>query len=161
MKQSFGILLVIILVVGSVIAVAQPNLNNTVRAGDPPPTPAPTRTAGPPPPVKNFDGPYLNEPLNEKAALEIAHQFDSQHAIWAEPWKVNDSMGKRVTIQWHPDRNYDGTHHYGSTAENGPVWVITIKGQVRFIDLEKNEHTYGAVTYIIGQKTGHVLGIRY
>ena len=161
MKRCFGILLVIILVVSSVIAVAQPNLTNTVRAGEPPPTPAPTRTAGPPPPVKNFDGPFLKEPLKKKDAVNIAHEFDRQHAIWDSPWQAKDlGEGNRIDVQWYPDRNYDGTHHYGPSAENGPVWVITIKGRVRLSDMNDNR-TYERVTYIIGQNTGHVLGIRY
>lgn len=161
MKSSLGIIITAILLTSSILTVTWLNSEGKVNAGSPPPTPAPTRTVGPPSTVKNFDGPFLEVPLKKKEALSIAHEFDKQHANWDSPWEVKDmGEGNRITIQWYPDRNYDKTHRYGPSAENGPVWVITIKGRVRLTDM-KDTRAHESVTYIIAQNTGHILGIRY
>ncbi len=131
----------------------------------PPPTPAPTRTPGPPVRTTPEPIPTLAQPLTEEQALREALEIDSQVAIWrSKPWSIDTPRLEpgRVTTKLYSDRSYDGTS-YGPDAENGPVWVVTINGEVRLLLPGEYDHRviHDGVTYEISQKTGHWWGVHW
>jgi len=129
-------------------------------------TPARTRTPGPPVGISPFPYPTLSQHLDtEGLALTRALSIDSNTAIWrSTPWSLDTLLSEpgRIIIKWYSDRTYDGSS-YAPDAETGPVWVITIKGDARFkllgIGFDPRK-VYNEVTYIIGQNTGDLLGVR-
>lgn len=161
MKKLFLITSGLALVAGLLGIVVLSPTTNPVRAGAPPPTAAPTRTPGPPPPIEEFVGPYLEHPLNEAAAVQRAFEIDQQYAKWDKAWSPDDAgkQSSRITVQWHAERDYDGAY-YGPGTERGPVWVIIIKGRVRWNGLHGDDKTHQGITYVIAQKTGNLLRVR-
>lgn len=125
------------------------------------PTPAPSPTTGPPVPVKEFDGPFLEKELDMEEAAQIAFDYDQKNAVWNKPWNVKGINKKngRIKVESFSDRSFDGSD-YGPGVENGPVWVITIKGKVTMTGLGSDSRTHGSVSYIIAKRTGHLLGWR-
>src|SRR5574341_1123050 len=126
----------------------------------PPPTPAPTRTPGPPAPIGPRPIPTLAQPLTEEGALRKALENDSRIAVWREPWSLDTVRSEpgRITIRWYPDRTVAGTQYALDEFESGPVWAVTIRGNVRLYGRQFEE--YEGVTFIIAQKTGNFLGWR-
>lgn len=135
-----------------------PNTLQTTRAQRTAPTPAPPPTAGPPPPIEH-SWPVLDQPLTQDQAVLRALEFDKVFAIWQEPWsrETFQNQPDRISIKWHSDRSYDG-NEYGPLAEMGPVWVITIKGAVKFTDEGPERPYHDGLTYTIGQNSGSILG---
>jgi hypothetical protein len=129
-----------------------------------PPTPAPTRTPGPPVGITPRPIPTLVQPLTEEQALTKVLEIDSRTAIWRSTlWSLNTVHLEpgRISIKWYSDRAYDGSW-YAPDAETGPVWVVTIKGDVRLSLIGMgfdSRRIYDGVTYIIAQKTGDLLGV--
>jgi hypothetical protein len=66
-----------------------------------------------------------------------------------------------VTVQWYSDRSYDNSSN-PPDVETGPVWVVTIRGDVQVIMIGigvDSRRVSESVTYIIAQKTGMLLGM--
>src|SRR5574341_1689136 len=135
--------------------------NENVAAGTfaqmPPPTPAPTRTPGPPVYTTPEPIPTLAQPLTEEGALRKALEIDSRTAIWRDkPWSIDTPRLEpgRVTVKWKSNDD---------DAETGPVWIVTIKGEVRLRLYLGQGHDdrgiFDGVTYYIAQKTGVFLGV--
>lgn len=130
----------------------------SVGAGNPwVPTPAPSPTPGPAPDSFSQAYPELVQPLEKDQSLDQALSYDAKLAKWEKPWDTAtvNTEPERITVEWHADRSYDGSY-FGPGTETGPVWVITIKGQVR-INEDNYQMVYDGITYTIGQKTGHLL----
>ncbi len=131
----------------------------------PPPTPAPPPTPGPPVGITPEPIPTLAQPLTEEGALRRALEIDSHVAIWrSKPWSIDTPRLEpgRITINWYSDRTYDGSS-YAPDAETGPVWVVTIKGNVRLLLVGEGfdpRLIRDGVTYTIAQNTGDLLGVR-
>lgn len=133
-----------------------------VRAGPPPPTAVPSvPTRGPRQPIPEFNGPYLDKPLDEQAALKLAVEVDKKNAIWEKPWadQAIEGMFDRVTVKWYPRCDFEAGGA-GPGVECGPVWVIRIKGAFRDIGFKGDNKLHDGITYIIAQGTGHLLGVR-
>lgn len=132
-----------------------------------PPTPAPTRTPGPPPRITPIPIPTLTQPLNtEEQVLKRALEIDAGAVAWSQPWSLDTPRLEpgRISIKGYPDRSFEGNQYSSPWLESGPVWVVTIKGNVR-LNLPGGpgpviNTTYDGVTYIIAQKTGSFLGWR-
>ncbi len=132
-----------------------------------PPTPAPTRTPGPPPRITPISIPTLTQPLNtEEQVLKRALEIDAGAVAWSQPWSLDTPRLEpgRISIKGYPDRSFEGNQYSSPWLESGPVWVVTIKGNVR-LNLPGGlgpviNTTYDGVTYIIAQKTGSFLGWR-
>ncbi len=122
-----------------------------------PPTPARTRAPGPPVGIAPRPIPTLARPLDtEEQVLRQVLEYDARAAVWRKPWSL-DTPGLepgRISIKWHSDRSYDGSS-YGPNDVRGPVWVVTIKGEVRLYP--HPDAVYDGVTYVIDQNTGFVL----
>lgn len=127
------------------------------------PTAAPPPTAGAPLPEPDGMYPSLAQPVTQDQAVEYAVAIDSQWAVRTEPLTLEavKSQPGLATVVWYSDRSYDG-FEYGSSAERGPVWVITLKGLVRVNVVGMREDgppLTDGVTYTIAQRTGHLLAI--
>ncbi|HZQ05103.1 MAG TPA: hypothetical protein VFD70_00895 [Anaerolineae bacterium] len=161
MKLLVSVSIIFVLLIVFLSQVLTTDWKSIAKAGPLSPTPAPPPTVGPPPPIKEFHSPYLDRAVDKQEAINIALNYDKQFAIWNSPWSAKDlnSQAGWIQIQSFPDRGFDG-HKYGPGAEVGPVWVITIKGQVQMTGLGSDGRTHGSVRYIIAQRTGHLLGWR-
>ena len=136
------------------------------------PTPAPTATPGPPPP--NPTAAPLAQPLaTQEQALEQLSLYDSQMAVWSEPWSKDTlrSQPDRITIKAYPSRAAEsaasGWNEWFAPeieADAGSVWAITIKGKVQVTGIPTRVGDYvtypNGVTYVISQRTGSLLEIR-
>ncbi len=175
MKPRHYLLLASLMILAAfVVAFLASNSQNVIAANRPiPPTPAPTATPGPPPP--NPTTVPLAQPLaTQEQALEQLSLYDSQMAVWAEPWSKYTlrSQPDRITIKAYPSRAAEsaasGWNEWFAPeieADAGSVWAITIKGkaQVTGIPASVGEAyvTYpNGVTYVISQRTGRLLTIR-
>ena len=129
------------------------------RAGLPPPTQAPPPTSGAPPEIKQFNGPYLEKPLTRKQALQIAYDFDQKNTIWDKPWSLGDfnSESERITVELFKTRNING-EKAGPKSENGPLWVVTVRGNVRWHGFNGNDALHDGMVYQIAQDSGNILG---
>lgn len=162
MKKTISIASVLVLALVVLLFVMFRSNLAAVRAGPPPPTAAPAvPTPGPQQPIPEFNGPYLDKPLDEQAALKLAVEVDKESAVWEKPWADQALAGKsdRVTVKWYPKCNFEGKG-VGPGVECGPVWVITIRGAYRYIGFKGDNKIHDGITYIIAQKTGHLLGVR-
>lgn len=169
-SRRYGLAVVLIFVVITLIAYTIFN-NVDVMAGNfaqqPPPTPAPTRTPGSPVRITPKPIPTLTQTLDtETQVLVKALEIDSGAARWEKPWSLDTSRLEpgRITVAWHPDRSFEGSYYPPEFFETGPVWTVTIQGNVS-LDLPggfgSNANTrYDSITYIIAQKTGNFLGWR-
>ena len=167
-SRRFGLAVALILVVITLIAYTIFN-DVDVMAGNfaqqLPPTPAPTRTPGPPVRITPKPIPTLTQTLDTEAqVLARALEIDSGAARWEKPWSLGTSRLEpgRITVAWHPDRSFEGGNYPPEFFETGPVWTVTIHGNVS-LDLPggfgSNANTrYDGITYIIAQKTGDFLG---
>lgn len=161
MNRKFLIIGVIGLTAIVIIFVFLSSTGGIVKAEDfQGPTPAPTATIGPPVPPNPFDGPFLDKPLTQEEALELVAQLDKQDSTWEESWSIDDlnSGSKRITVQSYPNRGYDGSE-YGPGAEDGPVWVITIAGTLKWNGFHGDDQSHDGITYVIAQRTGHLLRV--
>lgn len=134
--------------------------SEVVRAGPAPPTPAPTATPGTPTKSQSVY-PTLEHPLSKEEAIQKALEYDKRIALWLTPWSLDTLLQEpeRITVNSYPDRSYDGSE-YGEDAENGPLWVVTIKGKVQLIGWDPTGRFHDGISYQISQKTGDVLGFR-
>lgn len=132
--------------------------NSKVEAGPALPTPPPTKTEGPPIIVKATYT-LLDQPLTSEQAVARAFKLDSKLAIWDDPWSPESlkTDPDRISVEWHSDRTYSG-NEYGSDAEVGPLWVITIKGSVHLPAEDPPDKKHDGLTYRIAQNTGNFLG---
>lgn len=162
MKKIISIVSVLELATVSVLFVLFGSNFGAVRAGPPPPTAAPSvPTPGPRQPIPEFNGPYLDKPLDEQAALKLAVEADKKNAVWEKPWaeKATGYKSDRVTVKWYPRCDFEAGGA-GPGVECGPVWVISIKGAFRDIGFKGDNKLHDGITYIIAQETGHLLGVR-
>jgi hypothetical protein len=154
-------LITIVAAIAVVIAllILLPNDAQLLRAQRAVPTAAPTPTEGPPPPLPTAFLQLLSRPLTEEQAVARAAEVDEILVLWAEPWSLEtlQTQPDRISIEWHSDRGYDGDE-YGPGAQMGPVWVITIKGQFRFVSDKPGTPYRDGITYTIAQNTGSYLG---
>jgi hypothetical protein len=151
----------------SIAVTASPSLTDSI----PPPTPPPTPTPGPPPPIITPE-PLDNPISSETEAIEWAMYYDAAWSIHTKAWNT-DTLHRepdRIQVQAFGSR-MEEIRDAGqpvdippdSPAERGPVWRITIQGEVRVSMLgmgaPKNA-TYDGVTYVIATNTGYLLSIR-
>ncbi len=115
----------------------------------------------------------LDNPISsEVEALEWVIYYDAAWSTHTEAWDA-DTLHRepgRIQIQAF-DSRMEEIRDAGrpvnipseSPAERGPVWRITIQGEVRVSMLgmgaPKNA-TYDGVTYVIAKNTGYLLSIR-
>ncbi len=138
-----------------------------------PPTLAPTATPGPPPP--NPTSIPLAQPLaTQEQALKQVARYDSQMAVWSEPWSTDTLTLQpgRITIKAYPSRAAESAA-YGLNewfapeieADAGSVWAISIKGKAT-IAIPSSAEGAGprvypdGVTYVISARTGDLMTIR-
>jgi hypothetical protein len=163
---AMGVVLGLVTVAASIFANNQGAVAATFDQTIPPaPTPAPTATPGPPIGITPRPRLMLAQPLDtEEQVLTHALAIDSRTALWrSKPWSIDTPRLEpgRVTVKWYSGRSYDGTV-YGPGAETGPVWVVTIAGDVRLILPGEGfdpRMVYDGVTYTIAQRTGDLLGV--
>jgi hypothetical protein len=159
-KYSLGVVVLFMLVFtfSQILTTSATTLASGVA---PKPTPAPSPTPGPPQPIQPFNGPYLDKPLSMEQAVQKAFNFDQRFAVWESPWNINTpiNQGGRLQVQSFPNRGFDGST-YGPGQEDGPIWLVTIKGKVKMTGPGGDWRTHGSVSYIIAQTTGHFLGWR-
>jgi hypothetical protein len=172
-KKSIYIIAIVLGVLGGIVAsisitaTASPSLTGSI----PPPTPPPTPTPGPPPPIMTPEP--LDNPISSEAeALEWAMYYDTDWSSHTKAWDA-DTLHRepgRIQVQAFDSRMEeirDARRPVDippeSPAERGPVWRITIQGEVRVSMLgmgaPKNA-TYDGVTYVIATNTGYLLSIR-
>jgi hypothetical protein len=115
----------------------------------------------------------LAEPLTtQEQALEQALRFDAVRSAWDRPWNTDTVRLEpgRITIELFRSRTEEsagaGRNEWFAPeveADAGAVWRITIKGDVRVSVLsmrpEDANAWYDGVTYIISQRTGHLLAV--
>lgn len=162
MKKTISISTVLDLALVVILFIVFGSNLAAVRAGSPPPTAAPAiPTPGPRQPIPEFNGPYLDNPLDEQAALKLAVEIDKENAIWEKPWAAEALAGKsdRMTIKWHPRCDFEAGGA-GPGVECGPVWVVSIQGAFRDIGFKGDQKVHNGIMYIIAQQTGHLLGVR-
>ncbi len=89
-------------------------------------------------------------------------EIDSRVAVWGKPWSLDTPRLEpgRISIKWYPDRSFDGSQYSPDEFETGPVWAVTIKGNVKLHLPGARYPEYDGVTYEIAQKTGNFLGWR-
>lgn len=129
----------------------------------PRPTPAPTPTDGPPQPVVAPVFPTLEHPLtSKKQALRQLLKFDTNFATWDEPWCVETlrlEPGRIKVKQYASEYAYSGVKQPPAYGERGPIWVVTIKGQVSYsipcMSCTGPTHAYG-LRYTLYKNTGLV-----
>src|SRR5512139_2388981 len=120
-----------------------------------PPTLAPTATPGPPPP--NPTTAPLAQPLTtQEQALEQLALYDSQIAVWSEPWSKDTLTLQpgRITVKAYPSRAAESAA-YGLNegfapeieADAGSVWAISIKGKATIAGIPSPAERAGAVVY--------------
>lgn len=161
MKQQMFLSGSVLFIVSVMLGLAFLNTPLSANAGLPPPTPAPSPTAGPRPEIKKFEGPTLDKPLTRKQAVQIAYEFDKKNAVWEQPWSVADldKRPARIRVEHSKTRNING-EKMGPIGENGPMWIITIKGQVKWNGFNGNGRIHDGMVYQISQNTGNILGYR-
>lgn len=130
-----------------------------------PPTTAPTATPGPPPHEAKPD-PTLVHPLkSKKQVLRRVYEIDRYITSWAEPWCL-------PTLKLEPDRikieSYPSQYAYirlkqpPAYHDPGPIWVVTIKGEVYYSvpcsACATAPHAYG-LRYTIAKSTGMLASI--
>jgi hypothetical protein len=136
------------------------------------PAPAPTPTLGVPPPWELASP--LDKPLTTKEqAIARALQVDATRAVWDQPWSsatLNTQVG-RVTIELFKSRTEESAQAGRNEAfapeldaNAGPVWRITIRGNVKLrmlggLSANATDALYDGVTYIISQRTGELLEV--
>ncbi len=138
----------------------------TFRDTPQPPTPAPPPTPGPPRIVTPALVPTFVRPLEtEDEILRVVLNSDLNSAEWDNPWCLETPRLEpdRITLQWYPNRTaYDGSWTPPEYGGQDPIWVVTIKGNVR-LDLICMACTgpikAAGVVYIVDQKTGMVFGM--
>ncbi len=157
MKREFFFIGAAMLIAVITLVMLFPFENNALRAQRAAPTPAPTATPGAPRPIVP-SWPTLERPLTKQEALQKAFQYD-QGNVWQEPWSLDTLVSDpaRITVEWYPDQTYDGTR-LDEYSYRGPVWVITIKGNVDLVE-DRSNRTYKQVTYRIAQLTGDLLSM--
>lgn len=134
--------------------------DQNVRAGPAGPTPAPTRTPGAPVEQESVYVP-LAHPLTQEEAVARAFELDRYLAVWQEPWNPTTltAQPERISVEWHADRSYEGDE-YGHGVEQGPVWVISIKGPVQLRQEPADGMYHDGLSYRISQLTGNLFGYR-
>jgi hypothetical protein len=159
MKQSTFIGAALLFVASVVFGVVLFGKPIDARAGLPTPTQAPPPTAGTPPEIKGFSGPLLEKPLTRKQALQIAYDFDQRNATWDKSWSPTDLNNEsgRVTVELFKTRNVNG-EKAGPKSENGPMWVVTVRGNVRWHGFNGNDALHDGMVYQIAQESGNILG---
>lgn len=171
MKQRswFSVALIIVTIPIAILVIIG---NQSVFANQKPlpPTIAPTATPGDPLPLPTTVS--LAQPLTTKEqALEQLLRYDASIAIWSRPWS-KDTMTlepDRITIEAYPNigaesaaRGFKGEVPEVD-ANSGPVWVVTIKGDVAAIMSpfpNGSSVIYDGITYVISQITGNLLEVR-
>ncbi|MGI0016794.1 MAG: hypothetical protein ACREBU_25520 [Nitrososphaera sp.] len=137
------------------------------------PTPAPTMTPGEPISIWESPSAPLTQPLaTEKQVLEQALYYDAHWSTWDHPWSTDTLRLEpgRITIKAFSTRTTESTDAGRNEwfapeidADVGPVWRITIEGDVHVNVLSMNKDAatvkYDSVTYIISQRTGALLTI--
>ena len=142
-----------------------------------PPTQAPTATAGPAPTLDygeqsatpGVGQAYLATP---EQVLARALQIDEMMSTWAEPWSVatlrSDPM--RIAVRLFSTMTAESAgagrdEHFapGADAGVGPVWRITIRGNVQpsipSMAIGSSTAVYDGITYVVAQKTGDFVAI--
>lgn len=130
------------------------------------PTPAPTATPGPPPPQVIEPQPTLVHPLETpEQVLGILYEYDTRVAEWIDPWCVGTlhSEPDRIRLVLYPsEAAFNGSKRHPAKLDPGPVWVVTIKGEVYYsvpcMACTSTPHAYG-LRYIIAKYTGSILSI--
>lgn len=148
-------------------ATRTPVVVSTFRDTPQPPTPAPPPTPGPPRIETPALIPTLVHPLEtEEEILRVVLNSDLNSAEWDDPWCLETPRVQpgRITIQWYPNQTaYDGSSRPPEYGGQDPIWVVTIKGNVR-LDLICMACTgpikAAGVAYIVDQKTGMTFGMR-
>lgn len=161
MKQQKFLCGSVLFIVSVMLGLAFLNTPLGANIGLPPPTPAPSPTAGPRPEIKKFEGSVLDKPLTRKQAVQTAYEFDKKNAVWGQPWSVDD-LGKnpeRITVERSETRNING-EKIGPIGENGPIWIITIRGEVKWNGFKGNDRIHDGMVYQISQNTGNIVGYR-
>ncbi len=137
-----------------------PVLPTPFRETPRPPTPAPTRTPGPPRVETPVPVPTLVHALEtEEEILQVVFAADMRVAQWDDPWCLETPRLQpgRITVKLYPN----ASAYYGSSPEQGggdPVWVVTIKGEVNlpmpgYVGKARGAH------YLVDQKTGQIIGM--
>ena len=139
------------------------------------PTPAPTPTVGPfPTPVIGGRSALTTSQslATSEQALARALQFDQMGSIWDIPWSADTlrleptriavSLFSSMTAESTDARRGDQLAP-GADAVIGPVWRITIRGNVQpnIPSMAANSSTaiYDGLTYIVSQKTGALVAV--
>jgi hypothetical protein len=126
-----------------------------------PPTPAPTPTAGPPVKVAARTIPTLAQILTtDEQVLKRALEIDSIVAERSQPLSIDiyRSEPGRFSLTWYADRSFHGNQYSPNEFETGPVWVVTIRGNLKLHLPGPRSGEYDSVSYIIAQRTGSFLG---
>ncbi len=139
----------------------------TFRDTPKPPTPAPPPTPGPTRIVTPALVPTLVHPLeSEEEILRVLLNSDLNSAEWDNPWCLDTPRFEpdRITRQWYPNQSaYDGSSRPAEYGGQDPIWVVTIRGDVR-LSIRCMACTEpikaGGVVYIVDQKTGQIFGMR-
>lgn len=129
----------------------------------PRPTPAPPPTAGPPQPVVALISPTLEHPLSsKKQVLRQLLEFDTGFADWRDPWCVETlrlDPGRIKFKQYPSEQAYTGVKQPPAYRDLGPIWVVTIKGEVEYsmpcMSCTGRPHAFG-LRYTISRNTGVV-----
>lgn len=156
------------LVRGQSISACPPRPTRVVPSAEPPqtiprPTPAPPPTAGPPQPVAAPIYPTLEHPLSsKKQVLRHLLEFDTGFAEWQDPWCVETlrlDPGRIKFKQYPSEQAYTGVKQPPAYRDLGPIWVVTIKGEVDYampcVTCTGPTHAFG-LTYTISKNTGVV-----
>lgn len=128
-------------------------------ATSPVPTAAPKKTQGPPPTTIPSVYSVLEHPLTKEEAIQKAFEYDRRIAKWQEDWSPQTftSDPNRITATWYKDRSYDGSEP-GEGAENGPIWVVTINGNVQLPGEDPQNRVHDGISYQVSQDNGLVWG---
>jgi hypothetical protein len=174
-KKSIYAICIIIGILGGIIASASMAATDSPDSHPPawytpPPPPPLLPTPGPPPPEITPE-PLENPISSEAEALEWIMYYDAAWSTHTEAWDA-DTLHRepdRIQVQAFDSRmeemadsGLSGSFPPEAPVERGPVWRITIQGEVRVTMLgmgaPKNA-TYDGVTYVIAANTGYLLSI--
>jgi hypothetical protein len=124
------------------------------------PTSVPTATEGPPPTTAPSVSIALDHPLTREEAVQVALEYDRRVAARQTDWSFQTLTAEpeRITVEWYKDRSYDGSEP-GEGVENGPIWVVTIKGNVQ-VQMDRQNAVRGWISYAVSQNTGVVWGFQ-
>ena len=172
-SQNYWLPAGLMILVALAIAFLAFSSQNVVAKNRPiPPTRAPTATPGNPPP--NPTAIPLAQPLaTQEQALEQLAFYDSQMAVWSEPWSKDTLTLQpgRITIKAYPSRAAESAA-YGLNegfapeveADAGSVRAISIKGKATIAGIPSRVEGVvvypDGVTYVISARTGGLLTIR-